>query len=53
MPLCIELALSSSVSLEVYGSLRDALSGGSKLSSLKMKPGEMQPLYLLGPSEDK
>jgi tripeptidyl-peptidase-2 len=52
-PLVVEMALPSSLTLDVYGCLKEALSCGSKLSSLKMKPGELQPLYIMAAPEDK
>ena len=51
-PLHVEVSLPSSVTLDVYSSLKDVLQGAGKVVG-KMKQGESIPLYIVAANDDK
>ena len=51
-PLHVEVSLPSSVTLDVYSSLKDVLQGAGKVVG-KMKQGESIPLYVVAANDDK
>lgn len=51
-PLHVEVSLLSSVTLDVYCSLKDVLQGAGKVNG-KMKRGESLPLYVVAANDDK
>jgi len=52
-PLSVKLKLPSPISLDVYANHRDALIGGSKMTSTSIKAGYSLPLYIAPLAEDK
>ena len=48
----MEVSLPSSVTLDVYSSLKDVLQGAGKVVG-KMKQGESIPLYIVAANDDK
>jgi len=52
-PLCIQKKLTPAVNLDVYAQHRQAMIGGSKATSMTLKPDGITPLYIAPVADDK